>query len=158
MQDRTGTPAPVPHEYLALNKMEIPPLPQRNQTMSNVYPPLPHQSPLRYTTTGSPRSLTRHPNAMRRWQNLSDDRSPKATDLQLDPWPAHPPVGVANDQIGPTPPAADDRPATALTTPTLPSTTNGLVGLPVSRTGGPSRPFENIFPKGPIGNVMKPRR
>ena len=44
-----GPPIDIPHLYLAINKVEGPPLPRRNRAVLNIYPPLPAKSSLLYS-------------------------------------------------------------------------------------------------------------
>ena len=69
-------PVTVPHEYLALNEMEIPQLPRRNRTMSNVYPVLPHQKHTSVYDNGPPWSPIRHLNVKPQQMNLCNASGP----------------------------------------------------------------------------------
>ena len=69
-------PATIPHEYQALNEMEIPQLPRCNRTMSNEYPVLPHHKHTSVYKNGPPWSPMQHPNAKPQKRNLYSASSP----------------------------------------------------------------------------------
>ena len=133
---RRGRSACAPHDYLALHELEGPPLPRRNRAVSNVYPPLPAKSTSLYSN------------------------DPRAEYVTRESRPAVGPVSTAAQSFGPapvdklprgTPPAADAR------TPVvpIPSAAANTVGLPVTRTVAGPATEDDLFPKGPIGDVMR---
>ena len=62
---------------------------------------------------------------------------------------------VADPKADTTPPAADARPGPITPATVPPLAVTGLVVLPPPRTGNPQRSTNNIFPEGPIGDVMR---
>ena len=145
--------APVPHEYLALNEIEGPPLPRCNRAVSNVYPALPAKSSSAYSNDPRVAAYTVHghrvtakgPSGDTQYAAWKQQATPKQTSLHLAP-----PKPEA------TPPAADARPTLAVSTMEPPVTATSL-GLPPHHSTGLQQP-DDIFPKGPIGDVMKHHR
>ena len=150
-----GPQIDILHQYLAINKVEGPPLPWCNQAVSNVYLPLLAKSSSSYsnhlrtlyvdqdhrmTTTCPPREA---PYAAR-VQQAAARATPRCTSFLHDP------------QSAMTPPAADAR--TSPTVPVIPSAAANLVMLPQHHSSGNPRSPGDIFPKGPIGEVMKRSR
>ena len=144
------------HEYLALNEVEMPPLPRRNMVRSSVYPELP---PLKHTpgdadgpsmaNYAKPECLPTAGEAIPCQQMLDADVS-----SQSRPSPTA--VTTNGDLVRTTPPTAVAHQVSALSTSVASAGTEGLVGLPNPRLSGVFRPPEDTFPKGPIGEVMRP--
>ena len=120
-------PARAPHDYLALDEIEGPPLPRRNRALANIYPPLPAKSTSLYSN--EPRAEyavpSNRPPAVKRAEVAPNDTRHLTTTLGVPPR-----LTFANiDQSSPgTPPAADAR-ATSTVAP--PATANDI-GLPTT--------------------------
>ena len=143
-------PVTVPHEYLALNEVELPQLPRRNQTRSNVYPMLPSPKHTPVEDEGPPVVAFVTPERQAPAGEALPCQQPLSTDLHPGPGPIQPPLVISSDPIGLTPPAADVCPAVAPLPSAAPAVADGLVGLPTPRAGGLFRSPEDTFPKGPI--------
>ena len=93
-------PSTVPHEYLALNEMDIPQLPGRNRTMSNVYPVLPHQKHTSLYDNGPPVVTYATPERRAPAEEPLQHQRPPVTDLPPGPRLTQPPRVVNNDAPG----------------------------------------------------------
>ena len=146
----------TPHEYLALNEVEMLLLPRRNLVRSSVYPELP---PLKHTpgdtdghSTANYARPERRPTA---GETLPCQQLPGA-DVSSQSRPSPTAVATAEDLVRTTPPATVAQPVTVLSTSVASAGTEGLVGLPNPRLSGIFRPPEDTFLNGPIREVMKP--
>ena len=148
-------PIAAPHEYLALNEVEVPQLPQRNLNRSKMYPALPSPKHASGGVEGPPVVAYAMPERCAPAEEALSGHPPLSTEPPRDPRAVPPPTTASNDLQGSTPPAADTRPAgTPLPSADL-ALAGSLVGLPTSRAGALFHPPEDTFPKGPIGEVMK---
>ena len=150
-------PLTAPHEYLALNEVEMPPLPRSNPVRTSVYPELP---PLKYTPgdlDGTPPANYARPERRPAVEESIPCQTKMGADVSSRIGPSPAAVANAEDLVKTMPPAAvAPRVNTSSTTVTSVGT-EGLVGLPNPRLSGILRPPEDTFPKGPIGEIMKPR-
>ena len=134
LEARRGRSACAPHDYLALHELEGPPLPRRNRAVSNVYPPLPAKSASLYSNDPRAEYVTR------------------GSRPAVNPVPAIAPSSGPVDQLPRgTPPAADAR-IPAVPIPSVAANTNGL---PTAQTVAGPTMEDDLFPKGPIGDVMR---
>ena len=137
-------PRTVPHEYLAMDEVEMPPLPQRNPVRPGMYPELPSAKPAPDNLGGPSHGHYTRPE--RRSEEAPLCQTKPGPDVSSPPTPMPTTVTPAGGPIRMAPPAA----ATSVGN-------EGLVGLPNPQTNNAFRPPEDTFPKGPIGEVMKPR-
>ena len=135
--------------------MEIPQLPRRNRTQSNVYPVLPHQKPTSVYNEGSPVVAYTAPERRAPAEEALPRHQPLATDLHLGSRPTQLPLVTNQDPVDSMPPAADVRPVVSFTTLDNPCDNKRSGWFTCPRSGGLSRSPEDTFPKGPIGDVMK---
>ena len=150
-------PLTAPHEYLALNEVEMPPLPRRNMVRSSVYPELP---PLKHTPGDTDGPSTANYARPERWPTAGETlpcQQMLGADVSSQSRPSPTAVATAGDLVRTTPPAAVAPQVSAPSTSVTSVGTEGLVGPPNPRLSGVFRPPEDTFPKGPIGEVMKPR-
>ena len=146
----SGRPTRTPHDYLALNEIEGPPLPRRNRAVSIVYPPLPAKSTSLYSNDPRAEYTVREPRpaaAKVSGAALYATRNPApvsgAAPCLVSALTGQPSRG--------TPPAADAR------MPPIPtsSVAANTVGLPTVCTADSQPAVDDLFPKGPIGDVVK---
>ena len=143
-EEPQAPPCPLPHEYLAMNKVELPSLPKCNPVQPGVYPELPSFKSVSDDQGGPSRGHYARPG--RRATEVAP--RPPDSDSEVSPPPTPAPTTVAPAQ-----PPVLMAPLAATT-----STGSGsLVGLPNPRGGSTFRLLEDTFPKGPIGKVMRSR-
>ena len=111
----------VPHKNLAIAEDEVPPLPQCNRAVSNVYLSLPTSKSSIYSN--GPRAAT--------YAAHERQTTPVAPAPEID-WnvPKHVSISLTDAKPEATPPAADARSAPMTSAATPPSAAPGLVGLP----------------------------
>ena len=144
----------APHEYLAIDEVGGPPLPRRNRTVSNVYPPLPANPSLMYNN--DPQAFYADPE-----RQTTSARLPRETLYSTRTQRSAEKVTncaslLPSSQLETTPPAANARTFQAAAV--LPSIAANLVGLPQHQPSVAPRSPGAIFPTGPIGEVMKQNR
>ena len=143
----TRTPrAPVPHEYLAITEEEVPPLPRRNRAISNIYPSLPTSKSSTYCNDPWTATYTFHDHLVTIEAPAEDmaRNAPKRVSLRF-----------ADTKLDATPPASNARPSPVAPAAVPPLATLSLIGLPAPWSGGPQRSPNDIFPEGPIEDVMR---
>ena len=150
-------PVTAPHEYLALNKVELPQLPRCNQVQSKVYPELPPLKQASFVGEGPPEGAYTTLKRRAPAGEALPCPQPPSTNAPWDPPHLQATMTPNQGPLGSTPPSAGGRPAADPLPPVVPATTDGLVGLPASQTSGLFRLSEDTFPTGPIGEVMKAR-
>ena len=139
-----------PHDYLALDEVEVPPLPRRNRAVDNIYPPLPAKPASLYSNDprGEYAVPNNRPTTIKRADVLAADTRHLTTTLgdrsKLVPTNLDQPSTR-------TPPAADTRVTSHVASPAAP----GVEGLPTSSAPANQSPADDLFPKGPIGDVMR---
>ena len=148
MPDRR--PARPPHDYLALDEIEVPPLPRRNRAVANIYPPLPAKPASLYSNDprGEYAVPNNRPTAIKRADVTTADTRHLTTTLGTQPNPVS--TNLDQPSTG-TPPAADTR----VTSNVAPRTAPSAGGLPTSPATANQLPTDDLFPKGPIGDVMR---
>ena len=103
-------PIMAPHDYLALNKVEMPPLPRRNLFRSSVYPELPPLKPALGDTdelsTASYARPERRPTA----RKTLPCQQPPGADVSLKSRPLPTAVATAEDPVRTTPPLSGHSP------------------------------------------------
>ena len=92
-------PVTAPHEYLALNEVEIPQLPRRNRTRSNVYLVLPHQKPTSVQDEGSPMVVYTAPERRGPAEEALPHHQPLATNLHVGSRPTQLPLVTNQDPV-----------------------------------------------------------
>ena len=138
-------PCTAPHEYLALDEVEMPSLPRHNPDQTRIYPGLPPSKPtLPDLEEPSLAPYTRPKRQSTATESLPGQPKPDP-DISLSPVTAQVTVASAGGQVKTMSPAA-----------TTSAGNEGLVGLPNPRTSGILRTPEDTFPRGPIGEVMRP--
>ena len=149
---RTPDRRPVrpPHDYLALDEIEVPPLPHRNRAVANIYPPLPAKPASLYSN--DPRNEYAVPNnrptTIKRADVTTADTRHLTTTLGTQPNLVSTTLGQPSTG---TPPAVDTR----VTSNVAPRAAPSAVGLPTSPATANQLPTDDLFPKGPIGDVMR---
>ena len=115
-------PLTAPHEYLALNEVEMPPLPRRNPVRSSVYPELP---PLKNTSgdmDGPSTTNYARPEGRSTIEEALPCQAKLGADMSSQYRPSSTTVATAEDLVKTTPPAAVARQAS------VPSTAVDLCG------------------------------
>ena len=150
-------PLTAPHEYLALNEVEMLPLPRHNPVRSSVYPELP---PLKHTLgdrDGPSTANYARPDRRPAAEEALPCQAKHGANMSLPSRTSPTAVATEEDLVKTTTPTAI-APQANIPSTAVPSTgTEGLVGLPNPRLSGILWSPEDTFPKGPIGEVMKPR-
>ena len=127
-------PRPLPHEYLMMEEVRAPTLPQRNSGRPGVYPELPLTPPeTDARKRPSPDRYARPGRLAERAPCLSESDSEVSPPPTPRPNPVVPEVRMERMIPPGVAPAADSE---------------GLVGLPNPRREGAFRPVENTFPSG----------
>ena len=137
-------PRPLPHEYLAMDEIELPSLPKRNPARAGAYPELPSFRSASDNQGGPSRGHYARPE--RRAEGVSMCQRDSDSEVSPPPTPAPNAMAPAALSVQMAPPAT-----------TTSAGNRGLVGLHNPRAGSAFRPLEDTFPKGPIGEVMRSR-
>ena len=135
---------PLPHEYLTMEEVRTPTLPQRNSARPGVSPELPPSN----SETNKLKELPQDHYSKPERRTERPPQCHSESDSEVSP-PSTP---------GPAPAVPVVRLERMVPPTTTPSTeSGGLVGLPNPRGNGAPRPMEDTFPKGPLGEAMRPR-